>query len=407
MKNKIIWIIDQYDSTKNTGKHHRHTYFAKEWIKQGYSVYIISSGVHHLLHNKPNLTQKITEEKIEDDFSFIWLKLPEYSHAHDKKRILGWFVFSWYLFKLEKYIPKPSVIFYSSPAPFGILSSYQLANKYETKLVFEEKDIWPMTLMELGGYSKWHPFILLMQWVQDFAYKKSDIVVSNLKNAVEFMKYRGMNEEKFSWIPNGFSLEDVGNIEPLPTHIDMLLPKNKFLVGYTGTLGLSNCLDTFVEAASLLKDYEDIAFVMVGEGKDERYLKELVNNQRLKNVLFIPALPKCQVQSILNKFSVLWLGSKKSSLYKYGIASIKLYEYLYAEKPVIHSIDAGGYKPVIEANAGFQVPPEDSQAIKEGIIKLYKMDKKTREDLGNNGREAVLKNYEYSQLASKLLRLFE
>jgi hypothetical protein len=112
-----------------------------------------------------------------------------------------------------------------------------LAKKCKAKLVFEVRDIWPLTLTEIGGFSMKHPFILLLQWIEDRAYRYSDRVVSNLKNSVEHMIARGMEAEKLAWIPNGFSRDEFSLVKPLDADVLMKLPGNKFIVGYTGTFG--------------------------------------------------------------------------------------------------------------------------------------------------------------------------
>lgn len=170
---------------------------------------------------------------------------------------------------LKKLDERPDVIVYSSPSPVAYLSAQHLAKRFNARLVFEVRDIWPLSLMELGGYSKKHPFIRFMQWVEDRAYRKSDRVVSNLKNAVEHMVNRGMSPEKFTWVPNGFSLDEVNLKTPLNESARRHLPKGKFIIGYTGTLGVANAMDTFIEAADRLKSRDEIAFVLVGDGKEK------------------------------------------------------------------------------------------------------------------------------------------
>ena len=95
------------------------------------------------------------------------------------------------------------------------------------------RDIWPLTLVKLGGYSKKHPFIRLLQWIEDQAYQKAAYVFSNLPNAVEHMQSRGMNKDKFTWIANGVSLEELDNKSALPKEVLEQIPSGKFILGYT------------------------------------------------------------------------------------------------------------------------------------------------------------------------------
>ena len=399
---KTFWLINQYASTPETGMGGRHYYLAKELAKQGHKVYLIAASYTHLLRKLPVLED---EYKIEDvaGFKFVWVKVPKYGDADDRKRVLNWFKFAWKLLKLPNVIAdKPDAILVSSPAPFMFLATQRLAKKFNAKLAFEVRDIWPLTLVELGGYSPKHPFIRLMQWVEDKAYRDSDVVLSNLPNSVEHMAERRMNRDKFTWIPNGFDMEELENAQPLNESAVSALPKNKFIVGYTGTLGVANALDTLIEAAALLQEETDIAFVLVGGGKEKPGLVEKA--QSLNNVIFIEPIKKTQIQTMLKQFDVCFIGWRNEPIYRFGIAPNKLPEYMMSAKPIVHSY-SGSFDSVIKAGAGLSVPSENSQAIAEAVLKLKAMSTQERAELGQNGRNYAIQNHDYAKLAEKLAKV--
>lgn len=404
---KTIWLINQYASTPETGFAGRQYYFAEELAKLGYQVYLIAASNSHLLRNPVGDFSGAYRVDEVNGFKMIWVKTFKYDNAHSKKRILNWLYFARQLTKLDKLIDgKPDVILYSSPTPVGYLGAEKLAKKLKAKLVFEVRDIWPLTLMEVGGYSSQHPFIRLLQWIENRAYKNADRVVSNLKYAVEHMTQHGMDVKKFAWVANGFSMAEVSNKQALSIDVINRLPSDKFIVGYTGTLGLANTLTTLIETADLLKENDDIAFVIVGHGKEKETLKNKINNLKLRNVYLIDSIPKIQVQSMLAKFDVCYLGLKKDKLFQYGVSPNKLFDYLYSAKPIIYAIDSGNYQPVTEANAGISVEPENPQAIADAILGLYHLSAKERIKLGENARNLAMREYEYGMLAKKLAGLF-
>lgn len=397
-------IINQYASTLKTGIGGRSYYLGRELARQGHKVYLVASSFTHLLREQPKVSEEFTIETIEDNFSFLWVRMPEYTGAHHKKRVWNWFSFSFKLTKLHKVIEqKPDVVVASSPSPFVFLGAQWLAKKYKAKLAFEVRDIWPLTLIELGEYSSNNLFIRLMQWVEDKAYRDSDIVISNLNNAAEHMVMRGMSAKKYHWIPNGFDSTVINSEERLPEKVSSIFPKDKFVVGYTGTVGVANALDVFIRAAYLLKDDDSIVFVVVGDGKEKPNLIKSAAN--LKNIIFIDTVPKNQVQTILSKFNICFLSQISSSIYMYGIASIKLPEYFLSARPVIHSTNYDS--PVDKINAGIVVPAENPEAIIEAILKIKAMSQKERSEMGANGRVYVLKNHDYTKLAKKLAKIFQ
>lgn len=398
---KTVWLINQYASTPDTGMGGRHLYLARELAKRGHRVYLIAARWHHLLRDTDvSISSSVVEEI--DGFNFVRISTPRYRHAHDKRRAFNWLLFGWRLSRLHRVIPhRPDAILYSSPAPFGFLGVERLAQRFGARLVFEVRDIWPLTLVELGGHSPRHPMIRLMQWVEDRAYRKSDRVVSNLPGAVEHMVARGMARKKFSWVPNGISIEEVEQAEPLSEAVLAQFPKGKFVIGYTGTIGEANALGVLIDAADHLRRFVDIAFVVVGEGKEKSALQEIVRARGLGNVHFIDAISKMSMQSILIKFDALFISWNNIPLYRHGVAANKLFDYLYARRPIIHCY-SGSHDPVKEYNAGISVEAEHAPALAEAILILRDMPEEERRRMGENGRRAALEHHEYGMLAKRL-----
>jgi len=399
---KTIWIINQYASTPETGMVGRHYYFAKTLAKSGYEVYLVGASFTHLLRTPPILESGFKFEQIESSLHFVWVKMPRYVNAHSKQRIANWFLFAWRILALKNILPKPDVILYSSPSLVGYLGAEKLAKELNVPLAFEVRDIWPLTLCELGGYSKTHPFIRLLQWIEIRAYKNSNYVLSNLKNSYRHMQSHGMDPKKFTWIPNGFLKEGVEGVDALEQHTLDQLPKDKFVIGYAGTLGIANALDSLIKAASQLQQYSDIAFVIVGQGQIKSDLQKQVTDLKLQNVYFVDAIPKKQIQSLLQLFDVCYIGLTKDPLFRFGVSPNKLFDYLYAGKPVIYAIDSGDYTPVTDAHAGIQIEPENVSQIVEAVLEIYNLTPDMRETMGRNGHNEVINMYEYSSLTKKL-----
>lgn len=399
---KNIWLINQYASTPETGLAGRHYYFAEELAKQGHNVKVIAGSFSHILREPKDIKDNYEIEH-RDGFDFVWVKTSDYNSSNSKRRILNWFSFAYKLLTLPKLLgEKPDVILYSSAPLVGFLSAKHLSKKLGAKLIFEVRDIWPLSVIQIGGYSENHPFIRLLQWIEDKAYASSDMVISNLKSSVEHMISRGLDANKFRWLPNGVSIREVSTNSPLSDEVVEQLPKDKFIVGYTGAFGNANALDYLLESANQLKEYEDIAFVLVGKGKESEALKVMAREKNLTNVHFINAIPKPQIQSMLSMFDVCYIGLTSDPLFKFGVSPNKLFDYLYSGRPVLYAIDSGGYKPVKDANAGIEVEPENVSEITAAILKMKEMEKSKLIAMGKNGRDLVVQDYSYAKLSKQL-----
>lgn len=398
-KKKTVWIINQDATTPLTGYAGRSYYLSEELSNLGHKVYLIAGGYSHLHFTSPDIQNEVEIKPI-SKFDFVWIKLPKYKNAHSKKRILNWFLFAFKISKLLNHIPnKPDVIIYSSPPLIGFLGALKLKMKSSAKLVFEIRDIWPLTLKEIGGYGNSNPLIFFMSWIEKLAYKKSDKIISNLSNAYNYLRGFSVRPEKFLWIPNGISISEINKFIPLKTQVNDLIPKDKFIVGYSGTLGAANALEFLIQASIKLKTNSDIFFVIVGSGKEKQNLKSMVDGN--ENIIFIDPLPKEQIHSLLIRFDVCYLGWRKHKLYEFGIGSNKLPEYLSSGKPIIHSYS--GQKDIVSiAEAGISIEAENSQEIVSAILKLLSMPKSEREVLGRNGLSFAHKYLRYDSLAKTI-----
>lgn len=397
---KNIWIINEYAGTPYHGMEFRHYYLGKELVKLGNKVTVVSSSYSHLFKNLPtNRKENI------DTVDYLWLKTFNYGNSHNKKRVIKWFLFMFKVFFLPFALKKPDVIIVSPMAPFPIFPAWVLAKIYKAKLIYEVKDIWPLSLIELGGFKSSHPFIKLMSWFEKFAINKADIVVSNLQNYGEHIKKDLNIDKNFTWISNGVDLDELSKIEPLSDDIKNMLPKDKFIVGYAGTIGVANAMDSLCQSAKELKDNKNILFVIVGDGQEKDNL--IKQYGKLDNILFINAIKKQQVQSMLSLFDVCYIGLQKENLFKYGVSPNKLYDYMYSSKPILYAIDSGINNIVKIAKCGISVEAQNIDSISLGILELYNMSKTKRDIIGQNGYNYVLEHFTYDKLAKKYIEIIE
>ncbi len=406
---KIVWIINEYAGAPEYGMGLRHYYLARQLVNKGFKVYIFTASYSHLLRN-PKKSKDIYQIEDIDGIKYVWIKTIKYKNGNDKKRVIKWLEFSSKLkifpySKIGKSIHKPDFVVASTPEIFHLVPSIQLARRFKAKFIYEVRDIWPLSLVEIGNIPQNHPIIRLMKKIEIRAYKKADLVISLLPNFEKYLEDENINVKKLEIIPNGICIEELQNIENLPQNIEKLIPKNKFIVAYAGTFGEANALEYFIKAANLLKYIKDIYFILIGKGEKEHELKNLVRNLGLKNILFIPPISKKEVISVLKKYAdVCYIGWRKRKLYKYGISANKIFDYLYVGKPILHSFSGGKEVDIIQqANCGVSVEAENPKAIADSIIEFYTMSKKERQILGLNGRNYLFKYYTYDKLTKKFI----
>lgn len=399
-----IYIINQYATHMPFNQAGRHWFLAKELAKKGYKITLVTASWHHLFLGENLNGDKHISVHVVDEIQVVFIPVKYYSNARSRQRVINWFIFALSICRMKIFNENiPDVVIYSSPSLIGFLGAEYLARKYKSKLIFEVRDIWPLTLVELGGYSVLNPFIVFLQWIEDRAYKKAHGVISNLPYAYKHMISRGMPMEKFTWIPNGIVMTRFLLNQPLPTDITSHMPNNKFIVCYTGTIGLANAVDTLIDAALILRDNLDVIFFIVGSGSEENILRKRVTDLCLNNVIFTGEVSKEKIPGILDKANVCYVGLKKDKLFHFGVSPNKLFEYMLASKPVIYAIDSGDYRPVEVFEAGIQISAESPGELAQCILKLKEMSRDKLLLMGRNGYENVVKHHNYSTLAAKLV----
>src|SRR5262249_20173242 len=81
-------------------------------------------------------------------------------------------------------------------------------------------------------------------------------------------------------------------VKPLPAQANGLRAEwglsDRFVVGYSGNLGVAHEFETIIEAADMLRERRDIVFLFVGGGARLQHLNDQVRQRGLQNVVFRP-----------------------------------------------------------------------------------------------------------------------
>lgn len=400
-----ILLINHYAGSQRYGMEYRPYYLAQEWVLAGHKVRVIGASVSHLRIRNPAFAGPIGAE-VEGIVEYRWLRTPRYE-GNGLGRVLNMLCFVVGLYTQARRVLqdfRPDAVIASSTYPLDNFPAYSIAKRYGAAFVYEVHDLWPLSPMELGGYSRLNPYIMAMQAAENYAYLRCDRVISLLPAAEGHMREHGLAEGKFHCVPNGVVAADWVDPLPLPAEVSAKIDsfrRGRFLVGYAGGHGLSNALNYFIEAARIAPE---VAFLLVGNGPEKERLRGLAAG--LDNVLFLDALPKPCVPALLQSLDAQYLGWTRSPLYRHGISPNKLFDYMMAEKPVVHAVDAGN-DPCAEADCGISVEPENPVAIAAAVRRLAAMSPAEREAMGRRGREYVLANHDYRVLAQRFLDILK
>lgn len=399
-----IWCISKYTSPAKYSKMPaRLFYFCQEWIELGHNVHLITSDSNHLA-NYPDTVKTYNDEVI-DCVPVTWIKTKKYQKSNSFARILSWFDFEKKLFALDtSKLAKPDVVIVSSLSLLSIMYGYHLKRKYNSTLVFEVRDIWPLTMTEEMGFSKWHPLTLFLGEIEKFGYTVADLIVGTMPRLDLHVKEIIKKDFKFHCAPLGFHPKNYEDMSQFDNPFENTFPKDKLIVGYAGSMGVTNALEPYIQVIKELEANEKIFFVLVGSGDlRANYEAELKD---CKNVMFLPRIPQNDVKFLLDKCDVLYLSTKDSKVWKYGQSMNKVVEYMLAAKPIIATYT--GYPSMLnEAQCGFFISSNDEKStvenIKKAIVEIAQLDVQERNEMGLRGRSWIRENRSYNKLATEYL----
>lgn len=407
-----ILYIEHYAGSPQMGMEFRPYYLSREWVKIGHHVSIIAGDYSHLRRVNPDVSHDMQKQTI-DGIDYYWMKTGTYE-GNGVKRALTMFRFCNKLNKWKGWIRKhlnPDVVISSSTYPIDSIPAYRISRvggRVSSKYIHEVHDMWPSTLIEVGGMSRLNPFVMLMQYGENYAYRHADAVVSLPQYSEKYMVKHGLNPDSFHYIPNGVVLDEWNNPIDLPDEhkevLETLKKSGKFIVGYFGGHALSNCLLPLLQAAEKLhiEKENQVHFVLVGDGVEKKSLQNYAREHQLDNVSFLSTIDKRCVPTLTQYFDCTYIGAKNSPLYRFGVCMNKMYDGMMLGEPIILAIDAPP-TPVSRADCGITIRPENVDDIVAAIQKLRSMTESERAEMGQRGKNEILAHNTYKKLASDFL----
>jgi glycosyltransferase involved in cell wall biosynthesis len=291
----------------------------------------------------------------------------------------------------------PDVIVGSTPSPIAAWAAAGEARRRGLPFVLEVRDLWPRTLLDVGGLSRWHPAVWLFAVLERALYRRADRIVTLLPLAEQHIRAVYPDAAPVTWIPNGVDLRLVPPDTPAPPR-----PDGAFTVMYAGAHGPANALDAVLDAASILERRKPgcFRFLLVGDGHDKPRLQSRAAAEALHHVRFHDPVPKAEIYDHMAQADTLVVNMNRGNLYRFGISFNKLYDYMAVGRPVVSGTDAAN-DPVAEAGAGITVPANDPEALAAALEQLAAATPAERAAMGARGREFVAEHHDIERLAAR------
>lgn len=302
-------------------------------------------------------------------------------------------------------IPRPDVIIVPSPPLTIGLSAWILGAFHRAPFIYNVQEIYPDIAIRLGALRN-RQLIRLLFGLEHFIYNRAHKVTVIAPRMRERLLEKGVPEEKVSVVPN---FVDVTELQPLPKDNPFSRRHNvhdKFVVSYAGNLGPAQGLETFVEAARLLRDQPDIHFMIMGDGILRDTLRNSVAEMPLDNLTFLPHQPYSLVPEIYAS-SDLNLVPQAAEIGFDAVPS-KVYRIMACARPVLAITDPSSDlgQLILGAQCGAVVPPATPDLL-ANVIQVASRERENWQKMGEAGRRHVVENYARTVVTDRYLALVQ
>ncbi len=399
-----IWIINHYASPAPRAAGARHAMLSRHLHALGHDVTVLASSGSHTggrQLNGPELPAgRAFFDEIVEGVQWRFVRTTGYHNAAE--RFFNMRSFRRNVCRHVDDLPRPGVIIGSCVHPYAVDAAIRLSRRFGVPFVYEIRDIWPESLVDVGALTKWHPIYWEFRRLELRAFRHAAGVIVLFPGMGEYLRQHGIAEERSCYIPNGID----GNFAPvLP-----LADNGKFTLSYFGAHGPVNGLMTMVEAAAHLARSpwgKDVRLRLVGDGTEKPRLQRRAEELGLTNVEFFDPVPKNELPTfVADTAAFVYCQRRMPVIEKYGFSPNKLSEYMSYHRPIVFSCRSYN-NPVEEAGAGFSVEPEDPRALAEAILRLCDLSPAERWTMGANARRYALEHHDLGMLSLRLGEFLE
>lgn len=402
-----INIICQYYPPEIGAPQARLSEMAREWVKQGHDVIVLTGFPNHPTGVIPREYRgKIFMQESSNGIRIWrhWLYATPNEGFFKKTFAHISFMVTVVLFSLFRG-GRPDVLIVSSPNFFSVISTYLISRVRRVPYIFEVRDLWPGIFIELGVLKNRY-LIRLLEIIELFLYRQAVAVVPVTNGFAKNIIRRGIPANKIEVITNGVDLEvyQPGSRND-NCRSEIGLSEGKFIILYLGTHGISHGLPKVLDAAESLQEEKDIHFLFVGEGAVKSNLINLSRHKKLQNVTFLPGQPREKVVGFYNLADACLVPLADVKGLDTFIPS-KMFEIMGCGKPIIALLRGESADILARSGATLIIPPENPEELVKAI-KLLKNNPDKCHKMGQNGRTFVEKKYDRKVLARKYLNLLE
>jgi glycosyltransferase involved in cell wall biosynthesis len=401
-----ILVVNHYAVPPRAGGGTRHADLARRWAQHGHAVRIIGSSFSHVTQGSGARLPSRTQLAPGVELRSLWT--PGYAGNGPRRAAdMAWFGVAAAATGLTA--ERPDVVLGSSPHPLAAAAALTAAARHRVPFVLEIRDLWPQTLVDLGGLAAHGAVTRTLYRLEAALVGRAAATVVVPPAAGTYLGERGMEVRRLVHIPNGVdpagdAAATTGAGTRLVAEIGRLRAAGRTVLVYAGSDGMANGVDVLVRAAAAAGPV--VHLVVVGDGPHRGRTEAAAAGTGAVNVTLGGQLPKADARAVVGAADAAVFHLHDAPVFRYGLSPNKLFDYLSSGRPVLYAGPAVP-NPATAAGTPVVAPPGDVGAIAEAMLQLARMPATERARRGQAGREFVAAEHSLDVLAQRYLSLFE
>jgi glycosyltransferase involved in cell wall biosynthesis len=378
---------------------------AKCWIERGHDVQVVTS-----FPNFPDgkvfggYRQSLFKRETLDTVGVVRVPTLIFANSGTLLRILDFVSYMVASSIATLFVRRPDVVVASSPQFFVAVAGWLASRIHRRPFVFEIRDLWPDSIVAVGAMKEGFA-IRMIRHLEQFLYRKADLIVTVTSAFRDILMARGIDGGKIAVVTNGI---DARQFLPGPAPEELrhkLALQNKSVVSYIGTVGMAHGLQLILDAAHESRvRLPHVQFVIVGSGAELSKLREQANRRGLNNVTFVGRVTHAEIIDYWHLSDLTLVLLKDTPLFRTVIPS-KIFEAMATGTPIITNV-LGELQTILEPlDAAEIIAPDNLTALVDAIERLLN-DPARRQQLSKAAVEGA-KAYDRTALADKVLNALQ
>lgn len=277
--------------------------------------------------------------------------------------------------------------------------------RHKKQLYLWVQDLWPESVSAAGKIKSNFVMKALTKMVRHI-YKNSDRVLLQSEAFISSVEEKGVTKKQIGYLPNWAEDLYSDKSKVVPAKFENAIPKG-FIVMFAGNIGEAQDFDSILKAAEITKQFPEIKWVIVGDGRKKAWVEAEIIRLGLQETFFmLGRYPMEEIPSFFVHADIMLLTLKKETIFSMTIPS-KVQSYMASGKPIVGMLDGVGADVICNADCGYVGAAGDSLSLANNVGKAFRQESSVLLKMGENGKKYYDQNFSKEIIIDRLETIFK